>query len=265
MATVTLPPKSAPLPDDSVFILHDVSWEFYEQFLKEFDERRIPHSYANRELRIMAPTADGVSILDGISWTFYEQYLNEFNERRSPHSYIRGELRIMAPSARHEKPKRLFARFVDEVTAGLELPCHSLGSVTLKVESQEKGAEPDECFLLGNAHLVDDACEYDVNVDPPPDLAIEIDVTSQSLNRLPIYAGAGVPEIWVYDGESVTIGLRRDVENYEVSENSKVLPMLSAKIVSEWIERGRQMPETTWVRVLREWVQRELNDPHSST
>jgi Uma2 family endonuclease len=216
MATVTVPPTTAPIAEDGVSVLHDVSWEFYEQYLKEF------------------------------------------NERRSPHSYIRGELRIMAPSARHEKPKRIFARFVDEVTAGLGLPSESLGSVTLKLKSQVKGAEPDECFLLTNAHLVDDAREYDVNVDPPPDLAIEIDVTSQSLNRLPIYAAARIPEVWVYDGETVTIGVRQDDDSYEVSDRSQVLPMLTAKVVSEWIERAFQIAETKWVLQLRDWIQSSL-------
>lgn len=208
------------------------------------------------------PPAGGSIVWHDVSWEFYEDFLKEFHDRRCPHSYVNGELRITSPSPRHENPKRRIGRLVETLTEELDLWCISLGSTTLKRAFKERGAEPDECYLIGNAEAVTDVNNYDLETDPPPDLVIEIDVTASSLNRLPVYAALGVPEVWVYDGEKLQIGLRRDDEAYDSSETSAAFPMLPMDEFAAWIEKGYEtLNETVWIRSFREWVREKVMQP----
>ncbi len=196
----------------------------------------------------------GCAILHNVSWEFYECFLQEFDERRIPHSFVSGELRIMAPSPRHESTKKWFAQLVETLTDELELPRRSLGSMTIKLDLDEKGAESDECYLIANAPALIGRVDYDLKTDPPPDLVIEIDVTSPSLNRLPVYAAFGVPEVWVYDGKSLRVGLLRDDGTYAVSETSRSFPTLPLQDFAGWINKAWETDETTWIRNFRQWV-----------
>ena len=193
-------------------------------------------------------------ILRDMNWESYEHFLEEIDERRVPHSYTNGELRVMSPSARHESPKKWIARLVEALTEELNYPCRSIGSLTFKLGIEEKGAEPDEGYLIANAPLLQGKRDYDYKTDPPPDLLIEIDITSPSLNRLPVYAALGVPEVWIYDGEKLQVVLRRDDESYEVSETSRSFPTLPMKDFTPWIEKAYEIDETAWIRSFRTWV-----------
>ena len=205
------------------------------------------------------PPAGESMVWNDVSWDFYENFLNEFQEKRNPHSYVNGELRVMAPSARHENPKRRIGRLVETLTEELDLWCISLGSTTLKRALKDRGAEPDECYLIANAETVTDVDNYNLESDPPPDLVIEIDVTAHSLNRLPVYAALGVPEVWIYDGETLQIGLHRDDEAYDSSETSRAFPTLSIPEFAEWIQKGYEsLNESAWIRSFREWVRENV-------
>lgn len=85
----------------------------------------------------------------------------------------------------------------------LDVDARRLGSKTFKREDLLKGFEPDSCFYIQHVEAISGKDEVDLNTDPPPDLVIEIDITSPSLPRLPIFAGVGVPEVWRYDGRQV--------------------------------------------------------------
>lgn len=199
-------------------------------------------------------------VLYDISWTFYQQFLTELGERHLSHSFNDGVLTIMSPGVRHERSKRWFTRFVDALTEELGLPCHSLGSMTMKLDPKQKGAEPDNCYLIANAHLLDGRREYDLSDDPPPDLVIEIDMTSPSLNRLPVYAALGVPEVWVYDGRGLTVKLLQpgDPATYADSKQSASFPAVPMPDVAAWIEKAYETDETTWIRNVRKWVRETL-------
>jgi len=206
-----------------------------------------------------APPMGSCVVWHDVTWGFYEDYLREFRDRRCPHSYVNGELRITSPSSRHENPKRRIGRLVETLTEELDLWCISLGSTTLKRAFKDRGAEPDECYLIANAQKVQDVDNYDLETDPPPDLVVEIDVTAPSLNRLPVYATLGVPEVWVYDGETLQVGLRRDDDSYESSETSATCPTLPLREFAGWIDKGYETQnETAWIRGFREWVREKV-------
>ncbi len=89
--------------------------------------------------------------------------------------------------------------------------------------------------------------------DPPPDLLIEVDATSPSLNRLPIYAALGVPEIWIYKDEKVKF-LRLYGEVYQEISNSLTFSFLDGKTATEFLHRGLEESSTKWIREIREWI-----------
>ena len=187
------------------------------------------------------PTRAGCTILPATSWDFYERFLEEFDECRVPHSYVDGELRIMSPSFRHESPKRFIARLVDTLTEELNIPCRSMGAILLKSALTEKGAEPDEGYLIQNEAALRGRLDYDPTTDP-------------SLNRLPVYAALGVPEVWVYDGETLVVKLLQDNESYSDSEASSAFPFLPMRDFACWIDKACETDETTWIRDFRQWV-----------
>ncbi len=136
--------------------------------------------------------------LSGISWETYENLSRELDKsRRLRLSYYYGDLEIMTPSPEHEIYKAVVGRFVDTLAEELDVYIYPLESTTFK-KFKQISAEPDKCFYLKNRKAVQGKKRLDEN-DPPPDLVIEIDVTSSSQKRLEIYAEMRFPEIWRYD------------------------------------------------------------------
>ncbi|MFM2379281.1 MAG: hypothetical protein RLZZ143_1859 [Cyanobacteriota bacterium] len=139
---------------------------------------------------VIAPPAEIIN-LSGISWETYETLLEELNNRRLRLTYNRGILEIMAPSPEHELSKEVLGRFVETIAEELAVQIYPLGSTTFK-RPEISGAEPDKCFYIYNIDAVCGKKRLDLNEDPAPDLALEIDVTSSSQNRLQVYADLGV-------------------------------------------------------------------------
>ncbi len=143
-------------------------------------------------------------ILYGISWETYQRLLAEHVESAGPRfTYDNGMLEIMILSLEHEEPNRTLAALVDVLAEESDVDVVRAGSTTFKREDLFKGFEPDSCFYIRNAEAVQGKQRLDLTIDPPPDLVIEIDVTSPSLPRFPIFAAVGVPEVWRYDGSRV--------------------------------------------------------------
>ncbi|MFQ5732925.1 MAG: Uma2 family endonuclease [Planctomycetaceae bacterium] len=197
----------------------------------------------------------GCAVLHEMGWDFYERFLAETENQRVTHSFVDGELTIMSPIGfPHEHSKHLIARLVIALTEELEVPVIGVGSLTLKSAEKLKGAEPDDGYFLANESAMRGKRDYDPTRDPPPDLLIEIDVSRPSLNRLPVYAALGVPEVWVYDGSSITVMRLRHEETYEPAENSLAFPSLPMREFAAWVEKAYETDETSWIRSFREWV-----------
>src|SRR4030095_4254503 len=146
---------------------------------------------------------------DDVSWEEYENLLADLGESYSVRIfYDRGRMEIMAPGSAHERPKSSINRLITALGDELDIDVESLGSTTLKVELKAKGAGPDDCFYVQNASLIIGKQDLDLMHDPPPDIVIEIDRTSTSLDKFAIYAALGVPEIWRVTGRKVQFYLR---------------------------------------------------------
>ena len=196
-------------------------------------------------------------ILYGVSWNTYEQLLADLQDSHAVHcAYDRGVLEIMAPSAEHERPNRTIALFVEEVAAEMEIDVDNVGSNTFKREDLARGFEPDTCFYIQNAERVKGKARIDLTLDPPPDLIIEIDITSPSLNKFSIFAALGILEVWRYDGKAVTIFSLEHGE-YRAQETSIVLPKVTSQIVSRFLEDSQSTKRSTWIRSIRAWAQQQ--------
>jgi Uma2 family endonuclease len=129
----------------------------------------------------------------------------------------------------------------------------SYGSTTWKREISKAGVEPDNCFYFQNEAKIRGKLKFDLTQDPPPDLALEIDMTSKSLGRFPIYARLGVPEIWTYDSGELKIYQLQGDEYLEV-ETSSVFPMLRVQEVPVLIEAFRPNGRRAIRQAVRNWV-----------
>lgn len=206
-------------------------------------------------------------LLRNVGWETYERLLAEREERRAPRFfYDRGVLEILSPSAEHEEGIDLIATLVRELAAEWEIDMRATGSTTFRREDVARGFEPDASFYFSEkAGRVRGKRDIDLLVDPPPDLVVEVDVTSPSLDKLPIYARVGVPEVWRYAGGRPTIFALHGIvgvvdetgegEYAEVAE-SAMLPHLTCEALARFVERGLTMSYPAWVREIRRWAQR---------
>src|SRR5207245_1021857 len=144
-------------------------------------------------------------LLYGVSWQEYGRMLRAFAERPSLRvTYDRGTLEIMTLSLEHESLVRFFNLLILALTLELGLPLKGGGSTTFGRRRRRRGLEPDECYWIANEFLVRAKEKLDLRQDPPPDLAIEVDVSYSTLDRMSIYAALRVPEVWRYGGRALT-------------------------------------------------------------
>jgi Uma2 family endonuclease len=198
--------------------------------------------------------ADSVLTQHGVSWDEYEELLHVVGEASGLRiSYDDGTLQIMSPSSKHEKYVWLIGQLVGLLSTRLHIRVLYYGSTTMKKRRRQKGAEPDACFYVENATLVGTKDEIDFNVDPPPDVVVEVDLHHESLSKFPIYAALGVPEVWRYDGDSLTIYQLRD-EEYVASEASLSLPLFTSAVLTEFLARSPKQDQYDILLAFEEWL-----------
>lgn len=172
-------------------------------------------------LTILTPPTEIIH-LTRISWQTCERLLDELRDRRLRLTYNRRNLEIMAPSPEHERYKKLAGRFVETLAEELDIRIEPQGSTPFK-HPELIGAKPDECFYIFNIDAVLGKKHLSPLSDPPPDLVVDIDVTNTSRGRLKTYADLGVPEVWVYDGMTLTIQ-RLHEQDYGMAVASQFFP-----------------------------------------
>jgi Uma2 family endonuclease len=198
-------------------------------------------------------------LFKNISWQTYRSLVKDFEQQPAMRlTYDQGTLEIRMPLDPHETYKKLLGRLVEALTEELGIEIRSLGSRTCDREDLARGLEPDQCYYIQNEPLVWDKEQIDLTVDPPPDLAIEIDISSSSLDRFNIYIGLGVPEVWRYDGQTLTI-YHLENRQYLPCSHSIAFPLLAAVDIKRFVELKKTTKENALVRLFREWVKTQLN------
>ena len=209
-------------------------------------------------------------LLHNLSWQQFENLLLDLGDSRAARvAYEDGTLEIMTPLPEHEYYKEAISIVIQDIAETLEIDYECLGSTTWKQERYLAGVEPDNCFYFQNEAAIRGKLDFNLEQDPPPDLALEIDLTNKSLDRFSIYARLGVPEIWYYDqrskqAPSVQEGVifdsgvltiyQRQGETYQNVEISGIFPSLPIQDIPALLERYRGEGRRSLRRAIREWT-----------
>ncbi|MBL8797120.1 MAG: Uma2 family endonuclease [Planctomycetia bacterium] len=197
-------------------------------------------------------------LLRNIEWPQYLAFADLLDERHVRLTFDGKNLELMTISHGHERWGELLGRFIDVLTEELDRPMQSGGSTTLNREDIERGLEPDRCYYLEHEPLVRDKDEIDLTVDPPPDLAVEIEVSRSCLNRMAIYAALKVPELWRFDGSVLRIYHLGADGSYVEATASRHFPFLPIPEVQAFLLRRGQLDETKLVKSFRQWVREQI-------
>lgn len=196
-------------------------------------------------------------ILQGVSWEFYEQVLEEYKESNALHfAYDDGFLEVEVPLFKHERENRILQDLVATICIEKEIDYINAGSTTFRQRAKAKGCEPDTAFYIQNESRIRGLKQIDLTQDPPPDLVIEVDLTSPSLNKMPIYAALEVSEVWLYKGEKV-IFYKLFGGVYQETRNSVALPLLDSRTATEFLKKGLTENSSKWIREIREWTKKD--------
>jgi Uma2 family endonuclease len=198
--------------------------------------------------------AESRVLLRNVSWETYERLLEGREESRTPRFfYDRGAMEVASPSSLHDRISRIIALLVELLAAEFELDVDNVGSTTFKRGDLRQGFEPDECFYFGNAAYVREKDDIDLDVgDPPPDLIVEVDIIHPSLEKLPIHARLGIPEVWRHDGERLAILALKSQDEYEEVAESAFLPSVTSDELTRLVREGLTTRRPDWVRRVRE-------------
>lgn len=207
------------------------------------------------------PTEQRV-ILPNVDWQQFEKLLVELGEDRQTRlTYLRGKLEMMTPVEAHERCSRLIDSLILVVVDGLAMPITSLMPVTLKNAEMACATEPDACYYLKNRPS---QREIDLTQDSPPDLLVEVALTQPKLEKLPIYAALGIPEVWRYITAAGEDMLKGKLLMYELQEgyvqrpNSLAFPFLPAERVLEFMQQSDSISLATALQLLRAWIEERM-------
>ncbi len=195
--------------------------------------------------------------LKDVDWDSFEDLLEELREKRATRiSYYNQELEIICPFAGHEDNKEIIKDLIQNILEILNVEFICLGSTTFKKKSMKSAVEPDSCFYIENEIKVRGKIRINLNQDPPPDLAIEIDITSRT--HFDNYEKLSVPELWRYNGETLEINVLKQ-DRYENSENSLHFPQFNLKwAVPYFVERSKIIGRNATMKEFRQWLSEEV-------
>ena len=196
--------------------------------------------------------------LKEVSWETLEAIVEE-NDRENHSSrlaYNQGTLEIVTPLPEHEVNKNFITNFVEILLEELDREFYPLGSTTFKNELMQQGIEPDNCFYIQNEALIRGKERIDLKVDPPPDLALEIEITSRSYPE--IYATLGVPELWQFRQGNLQISLL-DKGKYQISTESSIFPQFPLiQAIPGFLQQCKTQGRNKTMRAFRQWVREKL-------
>ncbi len=192
-------------------------------------------------------------LLQDISWQDFEEILEELGEHRSSRiSYSNGVLEIMVPLPEHEKDKEIIGEMVRILLDQLEIDFEPLGSTTFKNEQMTQAVEPDACFYIKNYQEVIGKDRLNLSIDPPPDLAIEIDITNRT--QLDNYLLLGVPELWRYTRKGFEIKLLEE-KGYIESKTSPNFPEIPIiELIERHVKQAQTEGRSKAIRAFKKWV-----------
>jgi Uma2 family endonuclease len=196
----------------------------------------------------------GHIVLRNISWETYESLLRDLEEEHYRLTYDEGTLEITPPSRLHERAGQLLGRLIHTYTEVRDIPIASFGGATWRRRDVARGLEADECYYVASEPRVRGHDDVDIQVDPQPDLAIEVDVTRSTLDKQRIYAALGVPELWRWEDESLLVLVLGADGQYTAAKASPSFPNLPLADIARFMSMRQDTSETAWIKLFREWL-----------
>ena len=194
------------------------------------------------------------TVLHGISWSTYEALLQDLGSQRVFLTYDRGELEIMPPLPIHERWTSVLRWLVEAISDELGISIKTYGSATFRREDLDRGLEPDSCYYVQHAPQMIAKDDLDLSKDPPPDLAVEVDITHRSIAREPIYAALRIPELWRFDRRRLCFLLLAGNGEYEEIARSTAFPFLDSTVASNFLATLPSGDDSTIRKIIRQWV-----------
>jgi len=193
-------------------------------------------------------------VMTNVSWQMYEQLLDEFGEKRGSRiNYSQGVLEIMVPLPEHEDDKIMIGDFIKVILEELDIEFRSLGSTTFKSQTMNQAIEADDCFYIENEAAVRGKHRLDLIVDPPPDLAIEIDITSRT--RFNNYQALGVGELWRFNGTKLEINVLESGQYLKSDESPHFPGFPLTEAIPKYLEQSKIEGRNKTMKAFRAWVQ----------
>ena len=183
-------------------------------------------------------------VLHGVTWQQYEALVGLFQDQFPAlrMTYLEGTLELMTTSREHERLKTIIARLVEAFAEEYDLDLNGYGAATFRKEAAKRGLEPDECYCFGELREI-------------PDIAIEVVITSGTIDKLKVYEGLGVQEVWFWKKGTFTIYSLQNPQGYEASSASPLLPQLDFALLCQFIDNPKQ---TQAVKAYRQRLRQDL-------
>lgn len=196
-------------------------------------------------------------LIEDVSWLQLENILAELGEGRAARlSYSNGILEIMVPLPEHEKNKEIIGDMIKILLSERGINYDALGSTTLKNERMTQAVEPDACFYIQNQAAVIGKNRLDMIVDPPPDLAIEIDLTART--QLDNYQILGVPELWRYTRRGLQINVLQGGQ-YIASDSSPTFPDIPIiELINRYVQQNQVSGSSQAIQAFRNWLRENI-------
>ena len=192
-------------------------------------------------------------VLHDIDWNAYKTLCAATTSRRVRMTYDRGILEIMVTSFEHDRYSAFLAHLIVALARFFQIKIGSAGSFTHQRPDLEKGLEPDQCFYLASIGAIKGKKQIDLTKDPPPDLAIEVDVSYRAMDRMSIYAALGVPEVWRFDTKTIDIYLLKQGA-YEKVPLSPTFPDIPLPELVKFLELGIREDDSTMLEEFEKWL-----------
>ena len=200
------------------------------------------------------PAPGEVLRLKGVTWDEYVSFVDELHKSRRVRTAYHGDLlEIMTISPGHDRVSRFLHSVITALSLQTGVDIVSGGSTTFRSELKKRGAEPDECYWIANASAAIGLKRWNAETDPPPDLVIEVDITSDSINRRPIYAKLGIAEMWRFDGRSLEALSLNENGEYVSIDSSLAFPVLAVADLLPFVTKLDTMSDTAILREFANW------------
>lgn len=207
--------------------------------------------------QIIVPPGQQILMTD-ISWEMYEQILTAYeNQSGSRINYNQGVLEIRVPLPEHEVDKVIISDLIKILLEELDQDFWSLGSTTFRSQKMQRGLEADDCFYIENETAIRGKKRIDLDVDPPPDLALEIDITART--RFDTYQMLEVKELWRFDGTGLEINVLEAGKYVQVEESPHFLGFPLQDVIPEYLERSKAEGRNKIMKAFRRWVRTKID------